>query len=163
MSDSLISYVDCPDSSLAPGTSETCTGSYTVTQVDVDNGSMTNTATASAKAPVGDGGHTVDSAPSSVTVDYFGIVITTTSPLPTLTLGTPYRLQLNYAGGPNGRLIKWSALSGLPKGLKLSKAGLLSGTVSAKKVVPGTYTLSIQVTDGKSLKAVGNFSLTIVY
>ncbi|MGB7051076.1 MAG: hypothetical protein WBG41_05860 [Acidimicrobiales bacterium] len=163
VSDSLISYVDCPDTTLAPGASETCTGSYTVTQVDVDNGSVSNTATASAKAPVGDGGHTVDSAPSSVTVDYVGIVITTTSPLPTLTLGTPYKLQFDYAGGPNGHLIKWAALSGLPKGLKLTKPGVLSGTVSAKKVVPGTYTLSIQVTDGKSLKAVGNFSLTIQY
>ncbi len=40
VSDSLISYVDCPDSSLAPGASATCTASYTTTQEDVDNGSV---------------------------------------------------------------------------------------------------------------------------
>ena len=45
--DNLVSSVSCPDSTLAPGASETCTGSYTVTQVDVDNGSVTNTAAAS--------------------------------------------------------------------------------------------------------------------
>ncbi len=52
--------VDCPDSTLAPGASETCTGSYTVTQADVDNGSVTNTASASATAP---DPHTVDVEP----------------------------------------------------------------------------------------------------
>ena len=35
-------------STLAPGVPETCTGTYTVTQGDVDAGSVTNIATASA-------------------------------------------------------------------------------------------------------------------
>lgn len=61
---------------LAPGASESCTGTYTVTQEDVDNGSLTNTATATATNPqdVGE-----SSATSWVTFDYMGLKVTTTS------------------------------------------------------------------------------------
>ncbi len=55
VNDNLIPSADitCPSSSLAGGASETCTATYTVTQADVDNGSVTNTATVSATSITG--------------------------------------------------------------------------------------------------------------
>ena len=39
-----------PDALLDPGEAMTCTASYTITQADLDAGSITNTATATADA-----------------------------------------------------------------------------------------------------------------
>ncbi|XOF32871.1 MAG: hypothetical protein ACL93V_12745 [Candidatus Electrothrix sp. YB6] len=41
----------CPAGDLAPGAAMTCTASYTITQDDLDNGSVTNVATATGKDP----------------------------------------------------------------------------------------------------------------
>jgi uncharacterized repeat protein (TIGR01451 family) len=59
--------VDCPSTpaTLAPGDEVDCSATYTVTQADVDNGSVYNTATG--HATLGDG--TVDSNPDSVQID----------------------------------------------------------------------------------------------
>lgn len=46
-----LSAIDCPAGDLAPGASVTCTATYTVTQADVDNGSVDNTATAGGTPP----------------------------------------------------------------------------------------------------------------
>ncbi len=61
----------CPGTptSLAPGESITCTGSYIITQSDVDAGSVTNTASGTAQDP---GGQTVTSNDDSETVTAVG-------------------------------------------------------------------------------------------
>ncbi len=48
-----LSAISCPTTSLAPGADETCTASYTTTQIDVDNGEVTNTGVASGTPKVG--------------------------------------------------------------------------------------------------------------
>ncbi|WP_075661521.1 DUF7507 domain-containing protein [Streptomyces acidiscabies] len=60
--------VTCPNVQLAPGTSLTCTASYTVTQADVDAGTISNTATATGTPP--NNGTPVTSTPSTVVVPF---------------------------------------------------------------------------------------------
>ena len=57
--------ISCLQPNLAPNASETCTGTYTTTQGDVDTGSVTNIATAGGKDPQG---NAVTSNQSTVTV-----------------------------------------------------------------------------------------------
>ncbi|HHX7304720.1 TPA: DUF7507 domain-containing protein [Legionella anisa] len=57
--------ISCPNTTLAPAQSTTCTGSYITTQADVDNGSVSNMAIASGQDING----VVTSTPSTVTVN----------------------------------------------------------------------------------------------
>ncbi len=75
--------------------------------------------------------------------------IATTS-LPHASPGTPYGPVTLQAGGlgastsPYATTLKWKKIT-LPKGLKLSSAGVLSGTPSAKFAAPSAIT--VQVTE----------------
>ena len=98
-------------------------------------------------------------AVQTFTLTVTGLQITTTS-LPAGTVGGSYSKQLTATGG--NAPLKWQKTAKLPKGLKLSKSGLLSGTVSTK-VAPGTYTVSVKVSDASKPKqvATATFNLTI--
>ncbi|HEY4268635.1 MAG TPA: hypothetical protein VGM94_10635 [Galbitalea sp.] len=65
VNDPMLASVTCPVNILAPAASTTCTGTYSVTQADLDAGSISNTATGSALAP---GNGSVVSGPSTATV-----------------------------------------------------------------------------------------------
>lgn len=68
--------------------------------------------------------------------------ITTASPLPDATIGTPYSKQLVESPGVVASEV-WSVVSGsLPPGLMLSPSGLLSGTPTGS---PASYHFTIQV------------------
>jgi hypothetical protein len=55
--------------------------------------------------------------------------------LPAVTRGTAYSVQLNGSGGSSP--CKWTKVGKLPKGLKLTKAGVIQGTPSSK-LAPGS-------------------------
>ena len=79
------------------------------------------------------------------TLTISGLQITTTT-LPPLTLGVHYSVQLTSTGGVAP--LTWAkAAATLPKGLTVSKTGVLSGTVLAKKVAPGNYSIPVKVHD----------------
>ena len=57
--------ISCPVTTLAPGESTTCSGTYTVTQADLDNGSVADTAMARGTQP---SGATVQSTPAPLSI-----------------------------------------------------------------------------------------------
>jgi Putative Ig domain len=82
--------------------------------------------------------------------------ITTSTPLPTGSVGTLYSQMLSATGGAPP--YTWSLMSGLlPNGLNLSANGFISGTPTTL----ATFTFTLQVSDSVSDTATQTFSLTI--
>ena len=68
-----------------------------------------------------------------------------TATLPTAKREVHYETQL-VAGGEDAPF-KWKKKAALPKGLELSKTGVLSGTMKRKKVKLGIYAIEVEVKD----------------
>ena len=75
-------------------------------------------------------------------------------------MGTPYAVPLTASGGTGA--YKWKKVGKLPKGLKLTKAGVIEGTPSMK-LARGTYPVNVQVLDSAKPKhtAARDFTLTV--
>ncbi len=86
-----------------------------------------------------------------------GFAITTASPLPSATHGDPYTLSLSGCGGTPP--YKFKKIGKLPKGLKLSHTGVISGTPAKA----GSATFNVKVTDKAKPKhtVTQTFSLTV--
>ena len=118
------------------------------------SGTPSAAGTFSISVTVTDSEKTTTTKAFSLTVDPPRLVITTASPLPGGRVGDRYAQQLAAEGGVPP--YSWSA-TGLPAGLALSAAGLLSGTPTAS----GTYTLNVTVTDSTQVATSRAFALTI--
>jgi hypothetical protein len=85
-----------------------------------------------------------------------GLSITTTSPLPAGSTGTPYSATFRATAGTPP--YTWSVAGGtLPGGLALDSAGNLTGTPTAA----GSFRFTIQVTDAATSSVTGVFDVTI--
>src|SRR5665213_2571970 len=91
---------------------------------------------------------------AGITANFSILGFTTTSPLPSGSTTTFYSANILAAGGTPP--YSFSA-SGVPAGLSMASSGFLSGTPTA----PGSFSLSVTVTDSQGLSVSGSFALTI--
>ena len=85
-----------------------------------------------------------------------GLTITTAPSLPNGTIGQPYTLTLQAAGGTSP--YSWQVTTGaLPGGLTLSGSGAITGTPTSN----GSFNFTVQVTDSNNVMATKPFLLIV--
>ncbi|MEU8386255.1 hypothetical protein AB0C32_44865, partial [Streptosporangium sp. NPDC048865] len=138
--------VTCPATTLAPGASTTCTGTYTVTQADIDAGSVVNTATASGTPPTGP---PVTSAPSTATL--------TADPLPTLALlktATPATVSVA------GQTVTYSYLVTNTGNVTLTGVNAVDTAFSGTGTPPAATCPVTTLAPGNSTTCAGTYTVT---
>jgi Putative Ig domain/FG-GAP repeat len=80
------------------------------------------------------------------------------STLPVATRGRAYKTGLVACGGAPP--YKWKNVGALPKGLKLTKTGVISGTPKPK-LAAASYAVGVKVADSKKQSARATLALTI--
>jgi hypothetical protein len=88
------------------------------------------------------------------------LAIATLATLPQATKGSAYQATLTPSAGTGPFTWKVASGSALPKGLSLSSAGVISGTLNSS-VATGSSTFSIQVTDSKNKTSTTKFTLGV--
>ncbi len=138
--------ITCPVTTLAPGQSTTCTGTYTVSQADLDAGSVVNTATASGTPPTGPA---ITSDPSTATV--------TTTPGPQLQL-----LKTASPGtfGVAGRVITYSFLVVNTGNVTLTNVGAVDVAFSGSGAPPVIMCPVTMLAPGQSTTCTGTYTTT---
>lgn len=109
-----------------------------------------------------------DSAGNTATINFTitlsgattALAITTSSPLPGGTAGTPYSTTITASGGSGN--YTWS-ITGLPSGLSYMTSGTPSTMISGTTDVVGTASLSVTVTDSETppVAATATFQIAI--
>jgi hypothetical protein len=118
-------------------------------------GTPTQVGTFNISARVADANSASATAPFRLVV-MSGLTIATPPALPGATVGVKYSVTLQPAGGTAPYV--WVATSGsLPAGLTFHPAGTIDGTPTAS----GSFTVTVQVTDGNSNKATQTFTLQV--
>lgn len=88
------------------------------------------------------------------------VAITNLALLPAATQSSAYQVQLNGTGGVNPYTYSLATGSALPKGIKGSSKGLISGTLDVS-VGTGNYTFTINVKDGKGVAGSKTFTFPV--
>lgn len=140
-----LSSITCPPDALAPGASADCTASYPVTQADLNAGSITNTAVATAKTPAN---ATVTSAASSavVGVDQVAnlVIVKSASPSAAATYNAGQLITYTYVVSNTGNIP-------------------VSGITVNEQTFTGTGALSAISCPATSLDPATQFSCTATY
>ncbi|MFE7559596.1 hypothetical protein [Kitasatospora sp. NPDC057500] len=156
-----LSAITCPAAeaaSLAPGATVTCTATYTVTQADVDAGSVKNTATSTGTPPSGEPPVSPPSQVVLTTTDAPGVALVKSSSTGTLVAGEEviYKFEVKNTGNVSLKDVKVNegefTGSGKLSAVTCPPAEAASLTPGATVTCTATYTVTQADVDAGSIK-----------